>query len=134
MQVREKREKLKRHYHKENKKLSNDTDDNADSQWIWFNMIDEVFFGTAKVDGVSDGMDNGIPVCVDEQPPSQPEEDLQQVLVDELESPRTRAFNLTELKGNLWSEGSWPVIWRHLWTSFANLGVKVGDRHQTAQW
>jgi hypothetical protein len=78
-QVRDKRDKLKRHYHKE-KKLHNVTGDNAGSQWIWFNMIDEVLSGTAKADGVPGGMDNG-------QPQSQPDEEAQHVPEEDLESP-----------------------------------------------
>lgn len=62
-------------------------------------MIDKVLFCIAKADGVSGGMDNGGPVGVDEQPPSQPENDLQHILEEELESPRTRASNLFGVKG-----------------------------------
>ena len=97
-QVRDKWDKLKRHYHKE-KKLHNVTGDNAGSQWIWFNMIDEVLSGTAKAEGVPGGMDNGRPVGVDEQAPSQPEEDSQQVPEEEPESPRSRASNLPGVRG-----------------------------------
>ena len=57
-------------------------------------MIDEVFSSIAKADGVSGGMDNGGSVGVNEQPPNQPKDDLQHVLEEESESPRTRASNL----------------------------------------
>jgi hypothetical protein len=97
-QVRDKWDKLKHHYHKE-KKLHNVTGDNAGSQWIWFNMIDEVLSGTAKADGVPGGMDNGRNVGGDEQPPSQPEVESEQVHEDEPDSPRTRASNLPGVRG-----------------------------------
>ena len=97
-QVRDKWDKLKRHYHKE-KKLHNVTGDNAGSQWIWFNMIDEIFSGTAKADGVPGDMNNGRPVGVDEHPSSQLEEDLQQVSEEERESPRSRASNFPGVRG-----------------------------------
>ena len=61
-------------------------------------MIDEVFSGTAKADGVPGDMDNDMSVCVDKQPPSQPEEDLQHVLEEEHESPRSRASNLPGIR------------------------------------
>ena len=48
------------------KKLHNVTSDNARSQWIWFNTIDEVLSGTAKTDGLLGGMDNGEYVDVKE--------------------------------------------------------------------
>ena len=64
------------HSHEE-KKLHKVTGDNAGSQWIWFTMIDKVLTGTAKAHGVPGGMDNGRPVGVDDQPPSQPEEETQ---------------------------------------------------------
>ena len=73
IQVRDKWDKLKRHYHKE-KKIHNVTGDNGGSQWIWFNLIDEVLFGTTKADGVPGGMDNGEEVGGKEQPPVQQEE------------------------------------------------------------
>ena len=72
-QIRDKWDKLKRHYHKESK-LHNVTGDNVGSQWIWFNTIDEVLSGTAKADGVLGGMDNSEHVGVEEQYPSQEEE------------------------------------------------------------
>lgn len=46
--------------------MHNVTGDNAGSQWIWFNMIDMVLFGTSKVDGVSGGMNNNEDVGVEE--------------------------------------------------------------------
>ena len=66
MQIRDKCDKLKRHYHKE-KKLHNVMADNVGSQWIWFNTIDEVFSSTSKVDGVHGGMDTGQDVDGEDQ-------------------------------------------------------------------
>lgn len=43
------------------------TGDSERSQWICFNMIDEVLCGTTKVDGVSSGMDNGEDVNIEKQ-------------------------------------------------------------------
>jgi hypothetical protein len=97
-QIRDKWDKLKRHYHKE-KKLHNVTGDNAWSQWIWFNTIDEVLSGTAKADGVPGGMDNGEHVGVEEQIPSQEEEATQEGREEEPDSPRTRASNLPGVRG-----------------------------------
>ena len=57
-------------------------------------MIDEVLTDTVKADGVPGGMDNGRPVGVNDQPPSQPKEETQHVLEEEPESPITRASNL----------------------------------------
>jgi hypothetical protein len=79
--------------------LYNVTGDNAGSQWIWFNMIDEVLSGTAKADGVPSGMDNSRPIGVDDQPQSQPEEEAQHVPEEDPESPRTRASNLPGVRG-----------------------------------
>jgi hypothetical protein len=79
--------------------LHNVTGDNAGSQCIWFNMIDEVLSGTAKADGVPGGMDNGRPIGVDDQPQSQPEEEAQHVPKEDPESPRTRASNLPGVRG-----------------------------------
>jgi hypothetical protein len=42
-------------------------------------MIDEVFLGMAKADGVPCGMDDGQNLGVDDQPPSQPEFESEQV-------------------------------------------------------
>ena len=81
------------------KKLQNVTGDNGDSQWIWFDMINEVFSSIAKADRVSGDMDNGGPISMNEQPPNQPEDDLQHVLEEEPESPRTRASNLFGVEG-----------------------------------
>ena len=72
-QIRNKWDKLKRRYYKE-KKLHNVMGDNVGSQWIWFNMIDEVLSGTAKAHGVSGGVDNGQNVDVEDQPQSQQRE------------------------------------------------------------
>ena len=69
-QVRDKWDKLKRHYHKE-KKLHNVTTNNTGSQWIWFNTIDEVVSGTTEVDGVPGDMNNDHNVGVEDQPSSQ---------------------------------------------------------------
>ena len=60
-----------------------------------------------KANGVPDGMDNGHNVGVEDQPPSQPEKLSQEVPEEELESPRTRASNLPEVRGQ-------PVKWRKL--------------------
>ena len=68
-QVKDKWDKLKRHYHKE-KKLHNVTSDNVSSQWIWFNMIDKVHLGTTKINKEPGGMDNDQDVGVEEQPPN----------------------------------------------------------------
>jgi hypothetical protein len=72
--------------------------DNAVSQWIWFNMIDEVLSGTSKADGVPGSIDNGRNVRVDDQPLSQPEEESQQVPKEEQESLRTRASILRGIR------------------------------------
>ena len=64
-------------------------------------MIDEVLSGTAKADGVPGGMDNGRPVSVDEQLPSQPEEDSQQAPEGKPESPRSQASNLPGVRRQL---------------------------------
>ena len=50
IQVRDKWHKLRQHYHKE-KKIHNVTGENGGSQWIWFNMIDEVLSSIVKADG-----------------------------------------------------------------------------------
>lgn len=63
-------DKLKRHYYKE-KKLHNVMGDNVGSQWIWFNMIDEVILDSVKADRVPSGMDNGQNVGVEDQSSSQ---------------------------------------------------------------
>jgi hypothetical protein len=97
-QIRDKWDKPKRHYHKE-KKLHNVTGDNAGSQWIWFNTIDEVLSSTAKADGVPGGMDNGEDVGVEEQVPAQEEEATQQGREEGLDYPRTRAANLPGVRG-----------------------------------
>ena len=73
--------------------------DNGGSQWVWFNTIDEVLSGTAKADGVPSGMDNGEHVGVGEQVPSQEEEATQEGREEEPDSPRTRAANLHEVRG-----------------------------------
>ena len=91
--MRDKWNKLKRHYHNE-KRIHNVTGDNGGSQWIWFNLIDEVLSGTAKVDGVLGGMDNGEEVGGEEQPPVQQKEAPEQAKEEEPESPRTRVANL----------------------------------------
>jgi hypothetical protein len=57
-------------------------------------MIDKVLSSTAKGDGVSGGINNGQNVGVDDQPPSQPEEESQQVPEDKPDLPKTRASNL----------------------------------------
>ena len=97
-QIRDKWDKLERHYHKE-KKLHNVTGDNAGCQWIWFKTIDEVLSDIAKADGVPGGMDNGEYVGVEEQVPSQEEEATQEGREEELDSPRTRATNLHGVRG-----------------------------------
>ena len=97
IQVRDKWDKLKRYYHKE-KKVHNVTGDNGGSQWIWFNLIDEILSGTAKADGIPGGMDNGKEVGVEEQPLVQQEEAPEQIEEEEPESPRTRATNLPSVK------------------------------------
>ena len=97
-QIRDKWDKLKRHYHKEHK-LHNVTGDNEGSQWIWFNTIDEMLSSTAKADGVPGGLDNGEPVSVEEQIPSQEEEATQEAREEEPDSPRTRASNLPGVRG-----------------------------------
>ena len=66
-------DKLKRHYQKKNK-LHNVAGDNACSQWIWFSMIDEVLSGITKVDEESGNMNNDWHVRVNDQPPSESEE------------------------------------------------------------
>ena len=43
---------------------------------FWFNMIDEVLSGTVKADRVPSDMNIDMHVGVDEQPLSQPKEDL----------------------------------------------------------
>ena len=97
IQVRDKWDKPKRHYHKE-KKIYNVTGDNGRSQWIWFNLIDEVLSGTAKADGILGGIDNGEEVVREEQPPVQQEEAPEHVKEEERESPRTRAANLPSVR------------------------------------
>ena len=62
-------------------------------------MIDEVLSGTAKADGLPGSIHNEMSVGVDEQPPSQPEDDLQQIAEEEHELPKTWAFNLTGIRG-----------------------------------
>jgi hypothetical protein len=62
-------------------------------------MNDEVLSCTAKADGVPCGMDNGQNVGGDDQPPSQPEVELKQVSEDEPDLPRTRASNLSGVRG-----------------------------------
>ena len=57
-QVRDKCDKFKQHHCKE-KTLHYVTGDNAGSQWIWFNTIDEVLLGTNKIDRILGGMDHG---------------------------------------------------------------------------
>ena len=98
IQVRDKWDKLKRHYHKE-KRIHNVTRDNGRSQWIWFNLIDEVLSGRAKANGVPGGMNNGEEVGGEEQPPVQQEEAPEQAEEEEPESPRTKAANLPSVRG-----------------------------------
>lgn len=72
--------------------------DNAGLQWTWFNMIHEVILGTTKVGGVPSNMNNDLIVGVEDQPPNQPVEWTQHV---PKESPKTRAFNLYGITGQL---------------------------------
>ena len=97
-QIRDKWNKLKRHHYKE-KKLHNVTGDNARSQWIWFNTIDEVLSGTAKTDDLPGGMDNDEYVDVEQQILSQEEEATQEGREEKPDCPRTIASNLPGVRG-----------------------------------
>ena len=97
-QIRDKWDKLKRHYHKE-KKLHNVTCDNGGSQWVEFNTNDEVFFSIAKADGVPGGMNNREHVDVEEQISFQEEEATEEGQEEEPDSPQSRDSNLLGIRG-----------------------------------
>ena len=61
-------------------------------------MINEVISGIAKANGMFGGMNNGMHVCVNNQPPNQSEEESKQVSEEEPESSRIRASNLSVVR------------------------------------
>lgn len=64
-QIYNKWEKLKQHHYKE-MNIHNVMSDNAELWKIWFNIIDEVFWDTTKVDGVHGSMDNDEDMSIEE--------------------------------------------------------------------